>query len=89
MVIGGGAGFDVGRGVKRLLRIGMTAEVGGMRSGCTVTFGRCGAGYAAVGFAVAGAGAPGGRWADAGRPSALIEALRGGGWECVARGAAG
>jgi len=57
MVMGGGAGFDVGRGVKRLLRIGMTAEVGGTRSGCTVTFGRFGAGYAAVGFAVAGAGA--------------------------------
>jgi len=76
-VIDGGAEFDVGRSGKKLLRIRITAEVDGIRSEYTITYGRSGAGNAAVGFAVARASAPGGREADAERLSALIEALTG------------
>jgi hypothetical protein len=39
-VIGGGAEFDKGRSGKKLLRIRITAEVGGVRSEYTITFGR-------------------------------------------------
>jgi hypothetical protein len=60
-----------------LLRIRITAEVDGIRSEYTITYGRSGAGNAAVDFAVARASAPGGREADAERLSALIEALTG------------
>jgi len=76
-VIDGGAEFDVGRSGKKLLRIRITAEVDGVKGEYTITYGRSGASNAAVGFAVARAGAPGGRRADAERLSALIEALTG------------
>jgi hypothetical protein len=63
-------------GVKKLLRLRVTAEVDGVRRECTITYGRYGR-NAAVGFAVARADVPGGREADAERLSALIEALTG------------
>jgi hypothetical protein len=75
-VIDGGAEFDVGRSGRKLLRIKITAEVDRVRREYAITFGRYGT-NAAVGFAVAGAGAPDGRWADAVRFSALIKALTG------------
>ncbi len=58
-VIGGGAEFDVGRSGKKL-RIKITAEVDGVKSEYTITYGRYGT-NAALGFAVARADAPGGR----------------------------
>jgi hypothetical protein len=76
-VIGGGAEFDEGRGGRKLLRIKITAEVDGVRSEYAITFGRRGRNNAAVGFAVARAGAPGGREADAERLAAVVEALTG------------
>jgi len=75
-VIGGGAEFDVDRGGKKLLRIKITAEVDGVKSDYTITYGRCGT-NAALGFAVARADAPGGRIADAERFAAVIKAIRG------------
>ena len=75
-VIDGGAEFDVGRSGKKLLRIKIAAEVDGIRREYAITFGRYGT-NAAVGFAVARADAPDGRWADAVRFSALIKALTG------------
>ena len=74
-VIGGGA-VEEDRGGKKLLRIKITAEVGGVRREYEITFGGYGR-NAAVGFAAARADAPGGREADAVRLSALIEALTG------------
>jgi len=76
-VMGGGAEFDVGRSGKKLLRIRITAEVDGVKSEYTITYGRRGRDNATVGFAVARADAPGGREADAERYSALVEALTG------------
>ena len=69
-VIGGGAEFDVGRGGKKLLRIKITAEVDGVKSDYTITYGRYGT-NAALGFAVARVDAPGDRWADAERFAAV------------------
>ena len=76
-VLGGGAEFGKGRSGKNLLRIRITAEVDGVRSDYTITFGRRRADSAAVGFAMARADVPGGREADAERLSALIKALTG------------
>jgi hypothetical protein len=76
-VIGGGAEFDKGRSGKKLLRIRITAEVDGVRSEYTITFGRYRRDNAAMGYATAKADAPGGREADAERYSALIKALTG------------
>jgi hypothetical protein len=76
-VIDGGAEFDVSQGGKKLLRIKITAEVDGVKSGYTITFTRCGPGSGANGYAYARADAPGGREADAERFSALIKALTG------------
>jgi len=76
-VLGGGAEFEEGESGRKLLRIKITAEVGGVRSDYTMTFGRRGAGNAAKGRAYARADAPGGREADAERLSALIKALTG------------
>jgi len=70
-VIGGGAEFDEGRGGRKLLRIKITAEVNGIKSEYTITFGRRGRNNAAVGFAVARAEA------DAERLAAVVEALTG------------
>jgi hypothetical protein len=69
-VIGGGAEFDKGRSGKKLLRIRITAEVGGVRSEYTITFGRYRRDNAAMGYATAKAD-------DAERFSALIKALTG------------
>jgi hypothetical protein len=76
-VIDWSAEFDVGRGGRKLLRIKITAEVGGVKSDYEITFGRYGRRNAAVGFAMARADVPGGREADAERFSALIKALTG------------
>jgi len=69
-VIGGGAEFDVGRGGKKLLRIKITAEVDGVKSDYTITYGRYGT-NAALGFAVARVDAPGDKGADAERFAAV------------------
>jgi hypothetical protein len=76
-VIGGGAELEESWSSKKLLRIKITAEVDGVRSDYTITYGRYGRNNAAVGFATAKADAPGGREADAERFSALIKALTG------------
>ncbi len=76
-VIGGGAEFDKSGGGKPLLRIRITAEVDGVRSEYTITYGKYGEDNAAVGRATAKADAPGGKEADAERFSALVEALTG------------
>ncbi len=59
------------------MRLKITAEVGGVRSDYTITYGRYRRNNAAVGFATAKADAPGGRETDAERFSALIKALTG------------
>jgi len=69
-VIDGGA-VEEGRGGKKLLRIRITAEVDGVRSEYTITYGRYGAGNAVRWFAVARAEA------DAERLAAVVEALTG------------
>jgi len=69
-VIDGGA-VEEGRGGRKLLRIKITAEVGGVRSEYTITYGRYGAGNAVRGFAVARAEA------DAERFAAVVEVLTG------------
>jgi hypothetical protein len=74
-VIGGSAEFDEGKSGKKLLRIKITAEVGGVRSNYTITFGRYGGDNTAVGFAYARADAPG--IGEAERLAALIKALTG------------
>jgi len=76
-VIGGGAELEESWSSKKLLRLKITAEVDGVRSDYTITYGRYGRNNAAVGFAMAKADAPGGREADAERFSALIKALTG------------
>ena len=75
-VIDGGA-VEEDRDGKTLLRIRITAEVDGVRSDYTITYGRYGDDNEARGFAYASANAPGGRGADAERFSALVEALTG------------
>jgi len=75
-VIDGGA-VEEDRGGRKLLRIRITAEVGGVRSEYTITYGRYGKDNAAMGFATAKADTPGGREAEAVRLSALIKALTG------------
>ena len=76
-VISGGAEFDKGRGGRKLLRIKITAEVDGVRSDYTITYGKYGKDNVAIGFAVARASAPGGGEADAERFAAVIKALTG------------
>jgi hypothetical protein len=73
----GGEAVEEDRGDRKLLRIRITAEVDGVRSNYTITYGRLGRDKAAVGRAYAKADAPGGREADAERFSALIKALTG------------
>jgi hypothetical protein len=72
-----GEAVEEDRGGRKLLRIRITAEVGGVRSDYTITYGRRGRNNAAVGRAYAKADAPGDREADAERYSALIKALTG------------
>ena len=75
-VIDGWAELEEGECGRKLLRIRITAEVDGVKSDYTITYGRYGT-NAALGFAYASASAPGGREADAERYSALVEALTG------------
>jgi hemerythrin-like domain-containing protein len=70
-----GEAVEEDRGGRKLLRIKITAEVDGVRSDYTITYGRRGRNVA-VGRAYARAG-PDGREADAERFSALIKALTG------------
>jgi hypothetical protein len=81
----GGEAVEEDRGGRKLLRIRITAEVGRVEGEHIVdrvvreyiiTFGRYGRNMV-LGFAAASARAPGGKEADAERPSALIEALTG------------
>jgi hypothetical protein len=60
-VIGGGAELEEGRSGKKLLRIKITAEVGGVRSDYVMTYGRYGKLNAVEGRAYARADVPGGR----------------------------
>jgi len=74
-VIGGGAELEGGESGKLHLRIKITAEVGGVKSDYTITYGRYGKNKA-LGYTTAKAD-PDGREADAERFSALIKALTG------------
>jgi hypothetical protein len=76
-VISGGAEFDKGRGGRKLLRIKITAEVDGVRSDNTITYGKYGKDNVAIGFAVARGDTPRDREADAERFAAVIKALTG------------
>ena len=76
-VIGGDAELDEGGDGRKLLRLKIKAEVDGVKSEYTITYGRRGRNNAAVGFATARADAPGGREADAERLAAVIKALTG------------
>jgi hypothetical protein len=62
---------------RKLLRIRITAEVDGVRSEYTITYGRYGKINVAMGRAYARADVPGGSEADAERFSALVETLTG------------
>ncbi|NAZ33302.1 MAG: hypothetical protein GU356_03270 [Pyrobaculum sp.] len=73
----GGEAVEEDRGGKKLLRIKITAEVGGVRRNYEITYGRYGKDNAAVGRAYASAKAPGGREADAERFTAVIKAITG------------
>ncbi len=72
-----GEAVEEDRDGRKLLRIKITAEVDGVRSDYTITFGRYGKRNAAMGRAYARADAPGGREDDAKRLAALIKALTG------------
>jgi hypothetical protein len=76
-VIDGDAEIEESRRGKKLLRIRITAEVGGVRSEYTITYSRRGANNAAVGFATARGSTPSDREADAERFAAVVEALTG------------
>jgi len=73
----GGEAVEEDRNGRKLLRIRIVAEVGGVRSDYTITYGRYGDNNKAMGYAYASAKAPGGREADAERFSALVKALTG------------
>jgi hypothetical protein len=73
----GGEAVEEGRGGRKLLRIKITAEVGGVRSEYTITYSRRGRDNAAEGYAYVRVDAPEVREADAERFSALVEALTG------------
>ncbi len=76
-VVGGGAELEESWSGKKLLKIKITAEVDGVKSEYTITYGRYGAINKAMGFAVARAAALGGREADAERLAAVVETLTG------------
>jgi len=75
-VLGWSAELEESESGKLLLRIKITAEVDGVKSDYTITYGRYGKNKA-LGYTTAKADAPGGREADAERFSALIKALTG------------
>jgi hypothetical protein len=85
-VLGGGAEIEESRHGKKLLRLKITAEVGRVEGEhivdrvvreYTITYSRYGRDNAVEGRITARADAPGGRWADAERFSALVKALTG------------
>jgi hypothetical protein len=76
-VLGWSAVLEESESGKLLLRIKITAEVDGVRSDYTITYGRYGRDNAAMGRAYVSSGAPDDRRADAERFSALIKALTG------------
>jgi len=76
-VIGWGAEFEKSQSGKKLLKIKITAEVDGVRSNYTITYGRYGRTNTVEGFAYARADAPGGRETDTERLAAVIKALTG------------
>jgi len=69
-----GEAVEEDRGGRKLLRIRITAEVGGVRSEYAITYGRYSRNKA-VGYAYAKTDAPGGRGADAERFAAVMKAL--------------
>ncbi len=76
-VIDGGAEFDEGGDGRKLLRLKIKAEVGGVKNDYTITYGRYGRKNAAIGFATARGDTPRDREADAERFAAVIKALTG------------
>jgi hypothetical protein len=72
-----GEAVEEDRDGRKLLRIRITAEVGGVLRDYEITYGRYGKDNAAVGRAYASAKAPGGREADAERFTAVIKAITG------------
>ncbi len=72
-----GEAVEEDRNGRKLLRIKITAEVGGVKREYVITYGRNRASNEAKGYAYASAKAPGGREADAERFSALVKALTG------------
>jgi hypothetical protein len=72
-----GEAVEEDRDGKKLLRIRITAEVGGVKSDYVITYSRHARSNAAVGLAYARADAPGGREADAERFAAVIKAITG------------
>ncbi len=72
-----GEAVEEDRSGRKLLRIKITAEVHGVKSDYTITYGRYRKINAALGFATARADAPGGREKDAERFAAVIKALTG------------
>jgi len=76
-VIGGSAEIEESRRGKKLLRIRITAEVDGVRSEYTITYGRRSRDNAARGSATARGSTPSDREADAERFAAVVEALTG------------
>ena len=76
-VIGGSAEIEESRRGKKLLRIRITAEVDGVRSEYTITFGRYRRDNAVAGYATARGSTPSDREADAERFAAVVEALTG------------
>jgi hypothetical protein len=75
-VIDGGA-VEEDRDGRKLLRIKITAEVGGVLRDYTITYSRRGADNAVRKFAVARADAPGGKETDVERLATVIKALTG------------
>jgi hypothetical protein len=76
-VIDGGAEFETSESGKLLLRIKTTAEVDGVKSEYTITYGRHGKDNVAAGRAYASVDAPEVKEADAERLAAVVEALTG------------
>ena len=73
----GGEAVEEDRDGRKLLRIKITAEIDGVRSEYTITYGRYRAGNEVKGYAYASAKAPGSRETDAEKSSALVKALTG------------
>jgi hypothetical protein len=72
-----GEAVEEDRNGRKLLRIRITAEVGGVRRDYEITYGKYGKDNAARGYAYVRSDAPGGRETDAERFAAVIKALTG------------